>query len=156
MPFAENKLDTLQAIDRAFDFGTKQNHKLNTWLLVANLLLVGILVFDALEYYHYIYLNESFHALIRNVELLFGIIFLIEFTLRAVFVYIPDKKFFSTYSIINMLVIISLLAPQFIGNLAVLRFIRILKVYKAYRLNKDHRSYHIEQRKKKKNKKNAA
>ena len=88
--------------------------------------------------------NDALHTFIRNAEIIFGMIFLMEFTLRSVFVYIPDQKFLSTYSIINALVIVSLLAPHFIGNLAILRFLQIFKVYKVYSLGKDQRSYHIE------------
>ena len=77
-------------------------------------------------------------------DYIFGMLFLMEFTLRSVFVYIPDKKFLSRYSIINALVIVSLLAPHFIGNLAILRFLQIYKVYKVYSLGKDQRSYHTQ------------
>lgn len=143
MPFPIHQLDTLKSVDNSFNLGTKENHLLNTWLLILNLLLVFFLLFDVLEYFGYLHFGSGFHFLVRNVEIVFGMIFLAEFTLRSVFVYIPDKKFFSLYSIINIAVIISLLAPHFIGNLAILRFIRILKAFKVYKLNKDQRSYHI-------------
>jgi hypothetical protein len=144
MPFPKEKLTVLQTIDRAFDLGTQENHFLNKWLLVINLILVFFLLFDVFEHLGFIHFTEGFHTVMRDIELVFGMIFLIEFTLRSVFVYIPDKKFFSLYSIVNAVVIISLLAPHFIGNLAVLRFIRILKAFKVYQLNKDFRSYHVE------------
>jgi hypothetical protein len=134
----------LTTVDRSFDLGTKENHTLNLWLLIINLILVFFLLFDLLEYFNYIHLNDTFHTLMRDVEIIFGMLFLVEFTLRSVFVYIPDKKMISAYSIINILVIISLLAPHFIGNLAILRFIRILKAYKVYKLNKDFHSYHVD------------
>jgi len=144
MDFHPKKIDTLITVDRSFDLGTKENYTLNTWLLILNLVLVFFLLFDLLEYFEYINLNDTFHSLIRNIEIIFGMIFLIEFTLRSVFVYIPDKKMFSLYSIINIVVIVSLLAPHFFGNLAILRFIRILKAFKVYQLNKDQRSYHVD------------
>jgi hypothetical protein len=144
MPFPKEKLSVLQTIDRSFDLGTKENHILNKWLLIINLILVFFLLFDVFEFFGYIHLNDGFHTFMRDVELVFGMLFLIEFTLRSVFVYIPDKKFFSPYSIVNAIVIVSLLAPHFFGNLAILRFFRILKAFKVYQLNKDFRSYHTE------------
>ena len=104
---------------------------------------MGVFALDMAEYFGFLHVGENFDTMIRNFEIIFGMLFLMEFTLRAVFVYIPDKKFLSFYSIINALVIISLLAPHFIGNLAVLRFLQIYKVYKVYKLNKDKNSYHV-------------
>ncbi|MCA9356751.1 hypothetical protein H6784_06035 [Candidatus Nomurabacteria bacterium] len=142
MPFPQEKLNVLQTVDRSFDIGTRENFILNNWLLLINILLVGVFALDVAEHFDYIHASENFHSLIRDAEIIFGMLFLMEFTLRSVFVYIPDKKFFSLYSIINALVIVSLLAPHFIGNLALLRFLQIFKVYKVYRLNKDNSSYH--------------
>jgi len=85
----------------------------------------------------YIHLNDFFHNTIRNIEIITGMIFLVEFTLRSIFVYIPDKKFYSWYPAINIIVIVSLLAPHFIGNLAVLKFVKILKALKIYKLGKE-------------------
>lgn len=146
MPFPEEKLSVLLTIDRAFDIGTRENYILNHWLLLVNLLLVGVFALDIAETFNYVHATENFHSLIRDAEIIFGMLFLMEFTLRSVFVYIPDKKFFSLYSIINALVIVSLLAPHFIGNLAVLRFLQIYKVYKVYTLKKDTKSYHIDKK----------
>lgn len=142
MPFPEEKLRVLQTVDNAFDIGTRENFILNNWLLFFNILLIGVFALDVVESFGYVHATESFHTLIRDLEIIFGMLFLMEFTLRAVFVYIPDKKFLSLYSIINALVIVSLLAPHFIGNLAVLRFLQIFKIYKVYNLNKDKKSYH--------------
>jgi hypothetical protein len=140
---ADHKIPTLETIDRAFDLGTKENYILNHWLLAINLVLVGVFLLDVLETVGLVGYNTTLHVYIRNAEIIFGMLFLMEFTLRSVFVYIPDKKFLSLYSIINVLVIVSLLAPHFIGNLALLRFLQIFKVYKVYRLTKDYRSYHV-------------
>lgn len=145
MPFPKEKLRILLLVDRSFDLGTRENFILNNWLLGVNLLLVGVFALDVAENLGFIRGNESLHTMIRNAEIIFGMLFLMEFTLRSVFVYIPDKKFLSFYSIINGLVIISLLAPHFIGNLVLLRFLQIFKVYKVYSLNKDKRSYHTEE-----------
>lgn len=142
MPFPQEKLHVLQTVDRSFDIGTRENYILNIWLLFINILLIGVFALDVAEHFGYIHASENFHSLIRDAEIVFGMIFLMEFTLRSVFVYIPDKKFFSLYSIINGLVIVSLLAPHFIGNLALLRSLQIFKVYKVYKLNKDNHSYH--------------
>ncbi len=142
MPFPAEKLRVLQAVDRSFDLGTRENFILNNWLLVINVMLVGVFFLDVAEHFGYVHGPAAPHTFIRNAEIVFGMLFLMEFTLRSVFVYIPDKKFFSTYSIINALVIVSLLAPHFIGNLVVLRFLQIFKVYKVYQLKKDTKSYH--------------
>lgn len=140
----DHKLHVLETIDRSFDLGTRENYVLNHILLFLNLILVGVFALDVAEYFGYIHADEVFHTFIRDAEIVFGMLFLMEFTLRAVFVYIPDNKFFSLYSIINGLVIISLLAPHFIGNLVILRFLQIYKVYKVYTLSKDQKSYHNE------------
>lgn len=142
--FPEEKLNILLTVDRAFDIGTKENYILNHWLLFVNLLLVGVFALDIAESFGYVHASDNFHTLIRDAEIIFGMLFLMEFTLRSVFVYIPDKKFFSLYSIINALVIVSLLAPHFIGNLVLLRFLQIFKVYKVYTLKKDTKSYHTD------------
>ena len=139
----DHKLPVLETIDRSFDLGTRENYILNHFLLVLNLLLVGVFALDIAEYFGYIHGSDALHTFIRDAEIVFGMLFLMEFTLRAVFVYIPDNKFFSLYSIINALVIVSLLAPHFIGNLVMLRFLQIYKVYKVYSLGKDQRSYHV-------------
>jgi hypothetical protein len=144
MYFSDQKLHLLVTIDKSFDVGTRENYILNNILLVVNVLLVGVFALDVAESVGLIAANEEFHTFIRNAEIIFGMLFLMEFTLRAVFVYIPDRKFFSFYSIVNALVIVSLLAPQFIGNLVLLRFLQIFKVYKVYQLNQDKRSYHIQ------------
>ncbi len=138
-------MNVLLKVDRAFDIGTRENYVLNNWLVFINLLLIGVFALDVVEHFGWVHAGESFHILIRDAEIVFGMIFLMEFTLRSVFVYIPDKKFFSTYSIINALVIVSLLAPHFIGNLALLRFLQIFKVYKVYKLSKDKKSYHSDE-----------
>ena len=144
MHFTDEKLDILITIDKSFDVGTKENYILNNILLFLNLLLVGVFALDVAESFGLIATSEYFHDMIHNAEIIFGMLFLMEFTLRSVFVYIPDKKFFSTYSIINALVIVSLLAPHFIGNLVLLRFLQIFKVYKVYKLNQDKHSYHVQ------------
>jgi hypothetical protein len=144
MHFSDEKLDVLVTIDKAFDVGTRENYILNNILLVVNLLLVGVFALDIAESFGLMATSDGFHDLIRDAEIIFGMLFLMEFTLRSVFVYIPDKKFFSTYSIINALVIVSLLAPHFIGNLVLLRFLQIFKVYKVYKLNQDKHSYHVQ------------
>ncbi len=144
MPFSEEKLKVLLTVDRAFDIGTRENYILNNVLLFLNLLLVAVFALDVAEVLGFFHAQDDFHVFIRNAEIVFGIIFLMEFTLRSVFVYIPDKKFLSLYSIINATVIVSLLAPHFIGNLVILRFLQIFKVYKVYTLNKDKKSYHVD------------
>lgn len=140
-----HKLPLLETIDRAFDLGTHENYILNHWLFGINLLLIAIFALDFIDALHLINGGETLQTVIHNAEILFGMLFLMEFTLRSVFVYIPDKKFFSFYSLINLLVIVSLLAPHFIGNLALLRFLQIYKVYKVYQLGKDASSYHTNQ-----------
>jgi len=137
MPFPEEKLHTLKTIDQAFDAGTRENYILNTWLLIINAALLVVVALDFAHILGYIHLSDFFHDVIRNVEIITGMVFLVEFTLRSIFVYIPDKKFYSWYPVINVAVIISLLAPHFIGNLAVLKFVKILKALKIYKLGRE-------------------
>ena len=144
MYFSEKKLHILITIDKSFDVGTRENYVLNNILLVVNILLVGVFALDVAESVGLMATSDGFHTFIRDAEIVFGMLFLMEFTLRSVFVYIPDKKFLSGYSIINALVIVSLLAPHFIGNLVLLRFLQIFKVYKVYQLNQDKHSYHVQ------------
>lgn len=138
-------MNILITIDKSFDVGTRENYILNNILLFVNVLLVGVFALDVAESLGYMHTDESFHSFIRDAEIVFGMLFLMEFTLRSVFVYIPDNKFLSGYSIINALVIVSLLAPHFIGNLVLLRFLQIFKVYKVYKLNQDKHSYHVKE-----------
>jgi len=145
MHFSDEKLNILITIDKSFDVGTRENYILNNILLVVNILLVGVFALDVAESIGLMATSDEFHTFIRDAEIVFGMLFLMEFTLRSVFVYIPDRKFLSGYSIINALVIVSLLAPHFIGNLVLLRFLQIFKVYKVYKLNQDKHSYHIKE-----------
>jgi len=142
--FTDKKLNILITIDKSFDVGTRENYILNNILLAVNILLVGVFALDVAESVGLMATSDGFHTFIRDAEIVFGMLFLMEFTLRSVFVYIPDKKFLSGYSIINALVIVSLLAPHFIGNLVLLRFLQIFKVYKVYQLNQDKHSYHVQ------------
>lgn len=105
MPFPDEKLRVLQTVDRSFDIGTHENYILNNILLVINLLLIGVFALDVFETFGYMHVTHEFHDFIRDAEIVFGMLFLMEFTLRSVFVYIPDKKFLSLYSIVNAMVI---------------------------------------------------
>ncbi len=133
MTFSEEKLTVLETIDRSFTDGTPESHKLTNALFVLNLLLVGVFIIDVAHLIGFFSAWEGFEVFVRSIEIIFGSVFVMEFTLRSVFVYIPNKQFFSAYSIINMVVIVSLLAPQFIGNLVILRFFQLFKVYKIYK-----------------------
>lgn len=141
MSFPEEKMQTLQALDRAFDPGTRENFVLNWWLLGINIFLLIVLFLDLLHVFEYVTWGESFLKILREFEIIIGMLFLVEFTLRSIFVYIPDKKFITWYPAINIIVIISLLAPHFIGNLAILKFVKILKALKVYKLGKDNKKY---------------
>ncbi len=141
MSFPKHKLETLQSIDRAFDVGTTENFILNWWLLGINIFLLIVLALDLAHVFEYVTWGDTFHDILRNIEIIVGMIFLVEFTLRSIFVYIPDKKFLTFYPAINVVVIISLLAPHFIGNLAILKFVKILKALKVYKLGADNKRY---------------
>lgn len=95
----------------------------NRFLILLNISVFGIF---ALEY------TYPGHPSLHLLELFFGIAFLLEYLARL---WIAPRRFaFVTdiFSIIDVLVIISLFSPYLIGNLALLRVLRSLRVLRTY------------------------
>ena len=91
----------------------------NRILIVVNLLVFGLFALEALY---------PAHPILRILELSFGVIFLGEYLARL---WIAKRKVvfvFNGFSIIDLLVIVSLFAPLLVGNLALLRILRSLKI----------------------------
>jgi voltage-gated potassium channel len=97
----------------------------NRALIVLNVAVFGIFLLEALYPGH-----PSIHIL----EIGFGVVFLLEYLAR--FWIAPRKSAFAfdIFSIIDILVILSLFAPLLIGNLALLRVLRSLKILRTYYL----------------------
>ena len=72
--------------------------------------------------------------LLHVLELVFGTLFALEYIARL---WIAPRKLifiFNIFSIIDLVVIVSLFAPFLVGNLALLRVLRSLKVLRTYYL----------------------
>jgi hypothetical protein len=123
-------------VDRSFDAGNKENFVLNEVLLVISIFLMYLVGLSIMESAGLIIISQKAKDFIHYSELFFGALFLIEFALRTIYVYIPDKKFSDPYTWISAIVIISLLIPQFF-NVAFLRLIWIVKMFKIYHMRRE-------------------
>ncbi|PCI89610.1 ion transporter [Candidatus Kaiserbacteria bacterium] len=104
---------------------TRKSIIFNRFLIILNVSVFGIFVLEALY---------SGSQAIRIAEVMFGLLFLLEYMARL---WIAPKRLsfaFNVFSIIDVLVIISLFSPLFIGNLALLRVLRSLKILRTYYL----------------------
>lgn len=111
------------ALTTLFHKRTRQSILFNRLLIVLNIAVFAIFALEALL---------PGHAIIRILELSFGVLFLLEYAAR---VWIAPRRgvfVFDVFSIIDALVIVSLFAPLLIGNLALLRIMRSLKVLRTY------------------------
>ncbi len=134
---AEFRFDqVMHTIDRSFDAGNKENFILNEILLVISIFLMYLVGLSIMESAGLIIISHKAKDFIHYSEIFFGILFLIEFILRTIYVYIPDKKFSDPYTWISAIVIASLLIPQFF-NVAFLRLIWIVKMFKIYHMRKE-------------------
>ncbi len=124
----------LRAIDRSFDEGNYENFRLNEFLLIANTFLLFVTLLVLMEDIGWITIHAR-HT-IESIEWWFGVLFLVEFVLRLYYTYIPDRRLFTLYPLIQLLVIISLLAPT-LFNLAFLRIIVSLKMLKLYHMRRE-------------------
>ncbi|MFC1720643.1 ion transporter [Patescibacteria group bacterium] len=73
------------------------------------------------------------HSVVHAVEIIFAIIFTFEYIGRL---WLAPKKLnyaFSLLAITDFIVIVSLLMPALVGNLAILRVIRTLRIFRTYR-----------------------
>jgi len=126
----------LNTIDKSFDSGTKENFILNEILMVISIFLLFITMLEIMSHKHMVIIPEETHHLIKSIEFFFGMLFLLEFIFRLIYVYIPDKKLFTPYPWITLLVITSLLTPGML-NLAFLRILWIIKMFKIYHLRRE-------------------
>jgi len=97
----------------------------NRVLFIINILVFSIFAIEAVF---------PQNTLIKGVEILFGVLFIAEYGARF---FIAPKKIayiFDAFSLVDLIVIISLFIPTLIGNLAILRIIRSLKILRSYRL----------------------
>ncbi len=126
----------LHTIDRSFDEGNYENFRLNEILLILNTFLLFVTALVIMEDFEWLFLYKETRHTIHAIEVFFGILFLIEFLLRLYYTYIPDKKLFTLYPLIQLLVIVSLLAPT-LFNLAFLRIVISLKMLKLYHMRRE-------------------
>ena len=104
----------------------KRNRRSKTFnrvLIVLNLLVFGLFALEALY---------PGHPAIRMLEFSFGTAFLFEYLARL---WVAPRKLvfiFNIFSIIDVLVLVSLFAPFLVGNLALLRILRSLKILRTY------------------------
>ncbi len=126
----------LSTIDRSFDPGNYENFRLNEFLLIINTFLLFVTLLVIMEDFGWIEIYKNTRHNIHVIELGFGIFFLAEFILRTIYTYIPDKKLFTLYPLINILVILSLLMPG-LFNLAFLRIVISLKMLKLYHMRRE-------------------
>jgi len=80
-------------IDRSFDAGNRENFILNEILLVISVFLLFIAGLYLLQDLRLIIISDELIHILYISELVFGILFLVEFLLRTWYVYIPDKNF---------------------------------------------------------------
>ena len=102
---------------------TPQSKAFNRLLIVLNVAVFGLFIFESL--------NPGNPGL-RVAELIFGSLFLLEYLARL---WIAPKRlafFIDVFSIIDLLVIVSLFAPFLVGNFALLRVLRSLKILRTY------------------------
>ncbi len=143
------KCTVWKKIEKYFTYGTIESYNLHRLLIISNTVLLFLVIYQ----FYCEFNNIKIPHLVHSVELFFGVLFLIEFVLSLVLVYIPNKIFFKPYLILNFLVILSLIVPQIFGNIAFLRIIRSMKFVKVYLLNKktkkEKENYNIEEKKRK-------
>ena len=73
------------------------------------------------------------NLLILSIEFLFGLFYLGEYLLRLWVSQARRSFVLDFFNITDLLVIVSLLAPALVGNLALLRILRSLRILRAYR-----------------------
>ncbi len=111
---------------------TWEDYVLHIFLFWANSFLFIVAVLEV-----FLHNNEIFYHWVHKIELVFGIIFLVEWIMRIIFAYLPNKVYFSWKLLLQFIVILSLVAPGLFWNLAMLRLMRSFKVLKAYLYKQD-------------------
>ncbi len=103
----------------------KDGASLNRYLLILNSIAIVLFLFEPA-------LPKGYSS--HLAEVVCGIIFLIEYLARY---WVSDKKtnfFFAPINLLDIVVIISLLAPVLLGNFGFLRIIRALRLFRTYRM----------------------
>ncbi len=122
-------------LQELFHKRTRESILFNRALILLNLLIFALFGLEALYPS-----NPTVHAL----EITFGVLFTLEYLARL---WIAPRKsafIFNVYSLIDIVAILSLYAPLFTGNLALLRVLRSLKILRTYylvRLARDEHSF---------------
>ncbi len=110
-----------------FTIGTQQSFYLHTFLVWSNIFLFLITILELIFNQNSVVLYYLF-----LIELFFGILYLIEYLIKSVYVIIPNTISGGFHMVIEVVVIISLIIPQIFGNLAILRIIRSIGVIKIF------------------------
>ena len=123
-------------LEKMFSVGSYESFLLHDFLLLSNIGLTILMIIEFILIFGYKIPSSDLHY-IHRVDLIFGLIFMIESVLRMIYVYIPNKIYFKPYMVVNWVVIISLIWPGLFGNLAFLRIIRSLKIIKIFLYKKE-------------------
>ncbi|QSH39212.1 ion transporter [Candidatus Kaiserbacteria bacterium] len=118
-PKVKKQLTTL------FHKRTRKSIIFNRVLILLNVAVFGIFLLEA---------ANPGHSFTKVLEIVFGTLFLLEYLARL---WISPRRLsfvFNVFSVIDILVIVSLFAPLLVGNLALLRVLRSLKILRTYYL----------------------
>ena len=122
----------LKRSEKYFQKGTKQQFWLHEVLLISNIFLFSLAIFE----FYAEFTDSHVPHWLHMAEFIFGILFLVELILYLVHVYFPNKVFYKPHLVLNAIVIASLIHPPIFGNLAILRLIRSFKIVKVYMYRK--------------------
>ena len=95
--------------------------------------LLTLLYFVAASFYHH---SDEFH----NIEVVIGVIYLMEFTARISISKNRIRDAFSLVGLADLIVIVSLLTPVVVGNFIFMRVIRALRLLRSYHMLRSLRS----------------
>lgn len=119
--------------EKIFIPGTYESFLLHDFLFLTNMGLTILMIIELILIFGFDIELHFFHT----IDFIFGIIFMVESILRIFYYHILNKNYFEPHTIINWIVIISLIWPGLFWNLAFLRLIRSLKVIKVYLYKKE-------------------
>ena len=129
--FTKSKI--YKKIERTFnDEVTVEDYVVHTFLLWSNVFLAIIALLEVFLHSH-----ETFFYYAHFVEVVFGIVFLLEFILRIIFTYLKNSVYFKWTLALQFVIIVSLIAPHLFGNLAILRLVKSLKIIKIFILKEE-------------------
>jgi len=95
-------------LEKMFSVGSYESFLLHDFLLLSNIGLTILMIIEFILIFGYKIPSSDLHY-IHRVDLIFGLIFMIESVLRMIYVYIPNKIYFKPYMVVNWVVIISLI-----------------------------------------------